>query len=369
MKKIVVFFGGKSVESEISIITGVMTANAISREKYEVIPILVGQTGEWFTGKSLLDIDDYKNLDYRKLDRVTFVCGQNVLYKVKNKKLKPISPIYVAVNCMHGGWGEEGGLVGLISGCNIPTLSPPMLASAISLDKSFTKTVLKGLGVSALPCVTVQSAVKVSQVKDKLNYPVIVKPNLLGSSIGITKVLDSSALESAVNSALRYGAKAIIEPCLTDFTEINCAVYRASNGEIVLSPCEQPVGKDNVLSFDDKYKCGKRIFPAKISKKLSDKIQRTTKKVYEGCNFSGIIRIDYLVKGDNVYLNEINAVPGSLAYYLFCKTLKDFSVLLDDLITCAVKEYAQKSTFTCNFKSGILCSSGAKGVKKSSAKS
>lgn len=367
MKNIVVIFGGKSVERDVSIITGVMTANTLDRTKYNVIPILVTRSGEWVSDQSLLDVDGYKGIDENKLNKVTLISGSNVLYQIKGKKIKQLAPIYAVINCMHGGVGEDGSFSGLFSSCGIALVGSGVLPSAVSMNKRFTKTVLKGLNVSALPCTAVTSVDQAIKQSNKFSYPVIVKPNLLGSSIGVIKVQSQEQIGGAVATALKYGDLAIIEPCLENFIEINCAAYGIGE-QITVSECEQPIGKQEVLSFCDKYECGKRVFPADISKKLSDKIKSITKKVYEECEFSGIVRIDYFISGQKVYLNEINSIPGSLAYYLFCDKLKDFSLLLDKLITAAVAEQSKKSTFNLEYRSGILSGAGAKGVKNRSDK-
>lgn len=368
MKNVVVLFGGKSVEREVSIITGVMTLNALNGEKYNKIPVLVTADGQYFTGKQLFDIDDYKRLDLKKLKKVTFVNGSNALYQIKGKRLKEFAPIYAVVNCMHGGVGEDGSVAGFIKTLGIPFASPCVLPSAVSMDKRFTKIVLKGLGVRALPYNSVSSVAQLKDIKETLCYPVIVKPNLLGSSIGIAKVDNKEQLNNAVFQALRYGESAIIEPCLTDFIEINCAVYRDDKGRLNVSECEQPMGKSEVLSFGDKYEGGKRLFPAPIDKKLSDRIKRITKTVYRECAFNGVIRIDYFIKQDKIYLNEINSVPGSLSYYLFSDTIKGFSDMLDQLISVAVSENAKQSTFITQYNSSILNGFGSKGAKRVNAK-
>ena len=364
MKNVVVFFGGKSVEHDVSIITGVMTANSIDKTKYIALPIYVSKSGEWFIGQSLLDLDGYKNIDYTKLQRVTFVSGDNRLYAVKGKKLKEICTVAVAINCMHGGIGEDGSLSGLLNFCGVPLASPNTLSAAVSMDKGFTKTVLKGLGVNTLPCCELTYIDEWEKYKNDFSFPLIVKPTLLGSSIGITVALDQNQLENGISYALRFGRSVIIEPCLTDFQEINCAAYKDSDGKIIISECERPIGRTEILSFGDKYLSGKRVFPADIDKKYSDKIKQITKKVYLGLGFSGVIRIDYFLKGEEIYLNEINSVPGSLAYYLFGDTLKSFGVMLNHLLCAAERDFAVKSAVKTDYASGILSQCGSKGVKR-----
>lgn len=363
MKTVAVFFGGKSVEHDISIITGVMAANSIDRTLYSVIPVYVDKNGAWFTGESLLDLDAYKNLDYKKLVRVAIVGGENALYAVKKSKLKELARVTCALNCMHGERGEDGSLSGLLNMCLIPCASPQILASAVSIDKRFTKTVLKGLGVKTLPCKVVKSVFECDDITKKIQFPVIVKPNLLGSSIGISKVKDTTELKRAVSYALLYGESAVVEKCLENFTEINCAAYMRADGSVRVSECERPIGRSEVLSFGDKYRTGKRVFPADIDKSISDKIKKITEKVYVELGVIGVVRIDYFVVGSEVYLNEINSVPGSLAYYLFGDTLKSFTLMLNELFDAADKKYAYLQSVKTDYNSGVLSSLGGKGAK------
>ena len=363
MKSVAVLFGGKSVEHDISILSGVMVLNSIDKTKFNPIPVYIDKTGEWFSGEKLFDLDEYKKLETKKLKNVCIVQGQNALYYVKNKKLKKIDNIFCAVNCLHGERGEDGCLAGLLKMSNIPLTSSDVLPSAISMDKSFTKIALKGLGVPTLKSITVKSIKEVEKVLKTFEFPLIVKPSLLGSSIGITKATDKESLLVGINTALKYGDSAIIEPFLSDFTEINCAVYRDENGIINISECERPIARDKILSFGDKYQDGKREFPAKIDGHIAIKIKNVSKKVYEGLNFDGVIRIDFFIVNNKIYVNEINSVPGSLSYYLFYDTMKGFSKMLTSLIMASNRKFLQNSAIITEYNSGILSSFGSKGAK------
>ncbi len=360
MKNVAVFFGGQSVEHDVSIITGALTTNSIDKTAYNALPIYVDKNGVWYTGEILKDIDEYKKLDYKKLQQVTLKSGSSTLYQIKGKKIKPLCVIAVAINCMHGERGEDGSLAGTLNLCDIPLASPDMLSSSVCMDKSFTKTVMKGLKVKTLPSVTVCGDFDEKQILSKLKLPLIVKPTCLGSSIGIAKVEKKEELSHAVAFARRFGERVLIEPCLKDFIEINCAVYRDKHGKVIVSECERPVGKNDVLTFEDKYSSGKRVFPADIDGEISNKIKLTTIKVYDELNANGIIRIDYLVQGGEVYLNEVNTVPGSLAFYLFSDTLKGFSEILSELIACALKRGNQSASYQKTFTTGILDMGGIK---------
>lgn len=360
MKNVAVFFGGISVEHDVSVITGVMTLNSIDKTKFNPIPVYVNNEG-YFTGDKLFGIDDFSDLNLKDLDKVTFVNGSPILYKVKKeKKLKPIGEISVAINAMHGGLGEEGGIIGVLKSCNVAVVSPDLLASSVCMDKGATKVFLKGLGIKTVQGVCTDSLERALSCVKKIGYPVMVKPYKLGSSIGVKKVDGVEELKSAFYGALRYGDKVIVEECLTDFIEINCACYKNGKGELNVSQCERPIGKEEILTFSDKYLDGEREFPADLPLEVSEKIRKTTKNVYSALSMTGSVRMDYFYKDKEVYLNEINTVPGSLAYYLFSDTLKGFSDILTEQITLAEENFAKDSSMIKKFNSTILKSCGNK---------
>lgn len=361
MKNICVFFGGVSCEHDISVITGVMTVNAVDRAQYSIIPVYVDKKGEWFTGEKLNDLSEFTNLNVEKLQKVTFLPGDNTLYLVKKSKLKQYHKIYSAVNCMHGGWGEDGGLYSLLSSCNIPCVSAPPFASALAMDKEFTKIALGGLLVEVLPYVKInrsnyyirkETALKL--VNKKLNFPVIIKPATLGSSIGINIAKDVEELEKGITLALVYDEKVVIESVVENAREINCACYKRGK-EIVLSNLEEVVKRADLLSFEDKYKTPvDKICPANIPFEIAEKIKNTTKLVYRKLGFLGVIRIDYLISGEKVYLNEINTVPGSLAYYLFSSDFEGFSQMLTDMIEESADKNNERLLSVKTFDGGVL---------------
>lgn len=362
MKNILVFFGGQSVERDVSVITGVLTANSIDKEKFNPVPIFVAPNGKWYTGKSLFDIEFYKNLDYKKLSEVFVKGGDNALYVTKKNRCKKLLSISVAINCIHGEKGEDGSLTGYLKMCDIPLASPDMFSSSAFMDKEFTKIVLKGINVPTLPFCAVNSTGCLDNVEEKLSFPVIVKPATLGSSIGIKVAKNRKELIDATAFAFRFCNKVVVEPFIEGFTEINVAVYRDRKG-VHVSECEQPLTKNDLLDFEDKYTDGEKIFPANISKNLSDRIKKIAKTVYSRTQTEGIIRIDFIVKENKVFVNEVNTVPGSLSYYLFSDTMKEFSLILERLIEKAEERYAKEKTLIKTFSSSILNIKGAKGVK------
>ena len=362
MKSIAVFFGGESPEREISVITGALALNSLDKTKFIPVPVYVDETGKWFTGEVLFNVDNYKNLNRKKLKKAALL-PDGSLYAVKGEKLKEQYKLSAAINCMHGGAGEDGSFSGLLRACGVPVASPSVFPSAVAMDKEATKILLKGLKVPCLPYAVVKST-EFSAADLPFGFPVIVKPACGGSSIGINHANDEEEFALAVGYALKFGKKAVVEPFAENFTEINCAAYRARNGEVVVSACEKPIRKDDILSFADKYEGGTHVFPADIEPKTAEKIQKTTASVYDKLGFNGIVRMDFMIVNGKIFLNEINAVPGSLAYYLFCDTLKSFSALLSELISVAEDEYKAERLYVKRFDSGILSVAGAKGAKR-----
>ena len=370
MKNILVVFGGKSVEREISVLTGVLTANALDKTQYNAVPLYINENDEFFTGESLLNLETYKNKDFvSALSSAVFLPNDNRLYIKKKNKLKPLKNISAVINCSHGALGEDGSLYGFFSYIGLATVSSPIAPSSIAMDKSLTKTFLKGLGVKTVPSFTASynegRDEVIKNIEKLLSYPVIVKPATLGSSIGISIAKNYQELFFSLNTAFKYCEKALVEKYIENATEINCASYLMDD-KIVVSECEKPTSSSEVLTFSDKYILGNREFPAKIDKKISTKIKEITKKVYKGLSARGIIRIDFILDGKEIYLNEINTVPGSLAYYLLTSSPEEFKDLLSKLVEFTLSEYAEKNSRVKTFDGGILSGGvffGSKGAK------
>ena len=361
MKNILVIFGGQSIEHDVSVITGVLTCNSL-KEKYNPLPVLVDKNGEWWSGKNLRDIDFYKEINYKKLKRVALLPFGRKLYETKRKKVREIASISAVINCIHGERGEDGSLAGLLKMSGIPLVSPSILASSVCMDKRATKIFLKGLNIPTLPSEEITTIEEAEKAIKRIGFPVIVKPIHGGSSIGVNSASDYKGLTTAVYSALKFDRRVLIEPRLLNFTEINEACYLSKDG-IVFSQLEAPLGSGEILDFDDKYSFGKRIFPLKVKKEIEAKITRYTKRIYSALDMTGVIRIDYFVKEDKVFVNEINTVPGSLAYYLFSEKTSDFSKMLEEMIEVAISRSSSEETLTREFSSGILSISGTKGCK------
>ena len=357
MKNIAVLFGGKSTEREISILTGLLVLRLIDREKYEPTPVYIHTDGGFYSTQNGLDLNDFKNLKIERLDKVLFI--KNELFKInkiskRQTALKPYGKIDCAINCCHGGLGEGGGVSALAALNEIPFASPPLTASGAFLDKAFTKILLKGLNIPCLDFIRVEEKdfhrrgkFLLKNIRSRLGYPVVVKPSKQGSSIGITLAKTEEELESALSLAFELDDKAIIEKYLEGKADINCAAYMRK-GEIIVSEPEIASKGEGVYSFADKYLKegrqlgGKRGRNANLGKSLTQKIKSYTKTIYKKCDLFGVVRVDFLVKDDEVYLSEVNTVPGSLAYYLFCERLTDGKAFFSDLIDEAIQKASER---------------------------
>lgn len=333
---IAVVFGGVSNENEISVITGTMAANVLKTGGVHVLPVYVEQSGEFFAGEELLKLNTYKQKNFKKCNKAIFAYGGVYLLNGRGRIKKHVK-VDCVLNCCHGGWGEGGGLSGVCAAAGVPLAGAGTFESAAFMDKYLTKTVLAGLGVRVAPYRYVRP-----NCRDMCGfpYPLIVKPVSLGSSIGIQKVEDGEELKSALDCAFIYDSAAIVEKYLEPRREINCAAYYAGD-EVFVSECEEAITSGDILSFEDKYQGGgKSVIPADIPAEISTYIRQTTRTVYEKLNMRGIVRFDYILS-DEVYLSEINTVPGSLAYYLFAKSFKDFFGVLEGVILQAQKDFAR----------------------------
>ena len=340
-KSIAVIFGGKSCENEISVITGTMAANVLKSGGDTVIPLYMSQRGDLFTGEGLADIKNFKNEKYLSFPKAIVAKG-GICALNRRGRCKKFVKVDVALNCCHGGWGEGGGVCGLFALNDIPLASAGMFESASFMDKYYTKLVLSSLGVKVAPYVYMREISEFSKA-ESLGYPLIVKPAKLGSSIGIERADNKQQLEQAVISAFFYDDGVLCEKYLKDRREINCAAY-FSGGKVITSECEEVLYNSEIFSYDDKYAGGgKSVLPAHIPASISNEIKNITKEVYLKLNMRGIVRFDYILSDDAIYLSEINTVPGSLSYYLLSSGFKDFYPVLQAVIVQALEDFKNGS--------------------------
>ena len=350
-----------------------MTLNALKTENFNPVPVFVDENGSWLSGKELFDVNLVKNGTKLKLKRVTLLAGEPVLYEIKkNGKLKKLIYVDCAVNCMHGKPGEDGSLAGVLNSSFVPYASPGIFPSALAMNKSLCSSVLKKFGFACADGLTFSKkeffggSAKVIEKIKKFGFPVIVKPVSNGSSVGITVVkdFDEKKLSDALFNAFFYDETVVVERFLTDCYDANCAAVKLFDKTIV-SRVEKITKKGDFFTFEDKYASGEKgALRGEVEQKTADVIKRLTKEIYDTFMFEGIVRIDFLVKGDAVFVNEINAVPGSMAYYLFVNKISEFTKLLTDLLDYTIKKYAaEKRKKAVTFRR-LDFSSFAKGGKR-----
>lgn len=340
LQNVAVFFGGKSAEREISVLTGVLAFKMIDPAKYRAIPVYIHSDGDFYTSPEAFSLNVFKERPFplHKFSRCYFQSGELLIVPPKKHRVKTRVKIDIAFNCCHGGAGENGAIAALCELYDFPSASPSVAACAIGMDKELTKLFMREIGVPVLPYAAVQRDAYIRRGEaaltkaKKLGFPLIVKPACSGSSIGIAAIREESELKNAAESAFRYGDKLIFEPYLENKQDVNCAAY-LKKGEIVVSAPETAFG-GGVYGFREKYLQEKQVGKesALPGEETAQKIQAYTKEIYRRLETLGVIRADFLINERGVFLGEINVVPGSLAYYLFCERLIDGRRFLTDLL-------------------------------------
>lgn len=369
---ICILYGGKTTEHEISIITALEALENFNKDKYNILPVYISKENDFYTGSELLDINNYKDIEIllTKLKKVNFIKENNNLYvKVKNKFYnRKIFKVDCLFPIVHGTNTEDGTIAGYLSMFNVPYVLSDVCSSAVSMDKYFTKCILNYNNIDVLPGLIFNIHddidIVIKQIEDKLSYPVIVKPNNLGSSIGIKSASNIDELKDAIYYSFEFSKDIIVEEKLNEFREINCSVLGDSEN-MITSSLEEVIKSDEILSFNDKYLSNlktknidplNRIIPASINKELEDKINDISIKIFKILKSNGVIRIDYLYdqNKDKLYVNEVNNIPGSLASYLWKESGKNFTTLLDELIKLAFKRYREDEKINYVFLSNVL---------------
>ncbi len=317
---IAVFFGGKSCEHNVSIVTGLQALAEFPKE-HKAVPVYIDEKGIWHTGKEYADINTYKKKASAAPGKeVHLRPSSNWLYAKNGKKLVKLDCCLI---CNHGVNGEDGSLQGLLQLCGLPYTGSGVAASSAGMDKALMKRLFKEAGLPIVPHITVSgenyvndSYGTVEKVKRELKFPLIVKPSNLGSSIGIGLAHDFHELFTAVRVALEWDTSVVIESALENFEEFNCAVLCGEPSEV-----EKPVGWKDFLTYEDKYLSKSdsvgREFPAKIDEGLRSKIRSLAVSAYNAVGADGVARVDFLYADGELYVNEINTVPGSLSSYFF----------------------------------------------------
>ena len=350
-----ILFGGRSVEHDISIITALQIYESIDKNKYNVIPLYLNHNNEIYTGPEYFNIETYKKPIKDKPHILTFYNDTYILQSITQKFKKRVK-IDVIFNSVHGMGVEDGTTAGYLEFIGIPFTSPNILPSAICQDKAFTKTVLKELNIKVLDYLIVKSEQKLNLVKitKDLTYPKIIKPAHLGSSIGISTANSQEELIKEIQKAFVYDNKIIVEDFLENFKEYNVAVYKRKNKHII-SSIEIITKENKIFDFDEKYINHHKEQNHKILKdeELINKINNIVTLAYDYLELNGVVRFDFIEK-DELYLNEINTIPGALANYLFKDKDLSFSVLIDEQIKESIFTANKRKRLIKTFNSSVL---------------
>ncbi len=403
-----VVFGGVSPEHEVSIISSLQAAAALDKTRYRAIPIYIAKDGTWYTGEGLLDVKAYQDLDAlrRNAVRVTIDPGSFGTIDLVDSRSRSTFfgsaqryQIDVMFLGLHGGEGENGSLQGLCETFNVPYTGSSVMGSAIGMDKVLSKMLCRDQGIPVVRFVSFRELEWayheekwLDQCERELGYPVVVKPSRLGSSIGIAKVDNRAELDAAIEEAMRYDDKIIVEYGVRDLREINCSVL-GDPGEAMSSMLEEPVRSkgEEMLTFQEKYMRGEngssgsktrrrgakaadrpggmasldRIIPALLSESRTREIQQLGVRVFQLFECAGVARIDFMIDGsDNqVYFNEINTIPGSFSFYLWEPIGIPFDDLTHRMIELARKRHREKNGRVRFYDTNLLSLHSLKGMK------
>ena len=396
--KVGVIFGGETVEHEVSIISAIQAMNKINQEKYEVIPIYITKDREWYTGDMIKDIEVYQDFSlikkYAKNVVLYYKNGSYVLQK-KSFPKTVVKEIDIAFPIVHGTNVEDGVLQGYLQSIGIPFVGGNVYASVVGQDKAFMKDIWAEAEIPMTKYVWFydfdykNNRDEIIKKVSKLKYPVIVKPATTGSSVGISVCENEEKLIEGIDDAIQYDTKIVVEEVVQNLKEVNIAVMGNYEHQKV-SEIEEVLSGNKFLTYADKYIGGgkgklkgaktntkfskgmastNRKLPAEISDKMRKEVEEIAVKAFKVLGSSGNCRIDFLIddKAGKVYINEINSIPGSLAFYLWDAKGIDFTDLLDEMITIGIKDYKKRISKTHSFESNILsgfaANGGVKGMK------
>ncbi len=381
-----VIFGGRSVEHDVSIVTAQQIMRALEEAGYAVVPIYISRDGKWYGGDALRDIERFKGDDLAHQDGIEpVILSPDVRHHglIRNPlagrfQKSEVQRLDVVFPAIHGSHGEDGTLQGLFELADIPYVGFATLGSALTNDKILTKQILQQNGIAVVQGQTVTRSewlddpqAVVQRIADVLGYPVFIKPATLGSSIGVSRADDESLLRAGIEVAANFDRRVLVEKAITDGVEINCAVMGYGD-DLIPSVLEQPISWSDFLNFEDKYlrgdegmKSADRIIPAPISAELTTTIQQTALDAFRAVDGRGIVRIDFLVRPEQgqVYLNELNTMPGSLAFYLWQETGLSGAEVVAQLVKYARDAFAEKRRNVYDYKTNLVSVAAGRGLK------
>jgi D-alanine-D-alanine ligase len=386
--RIGVFYGSRSVEHEVSVITAHQAMAAMPRDRMVPVPVYIAKSGAWYTGDQLLELERYKDVE-RLIAASTRVTmrpepGVGELLEVAGRRgllggsTRAAARFDVAMPLVHGSNGEDGTLQGLFELATVAYCGCDVAAAAVSMDKRLARTALRGAGLPVLDDVVIgrgrwldQADALCADLERDPGYPMYVKPRRLGSSIGVSRVESRDQLREALDLAFRYDTSALAEQAQDGSIEINCSVL-GHGDDLQVSVCEQPVST-GTLSYADKYlsgakgksgaktgatgmKSSQRLIPAPISDALTARIQEAALAAFRAIGAAGVARVDFLVapERDWFVLNELNTLPGSLSFYLWEASGVHFDALLDRLVAIALTRRREQQATTSSIDTWLL---------------
>jgi D-alanine-D-alanine ligase len=379
--RIALMYGGRSVEHEVSVISGIQAYMAIDKEKYEITPVYLTKNNEMYVGEDIGKIESYRDIPalLGRSTRVIMINEGDGVHMVSHKAglfgKKTDIPVDLAFPVVHGTNVEDGALQGYFKTLGLPFVGCDVTASAVGMDKYVQKAVLKDNGIPVLDSYIYTMAdyekmdALMNDIEEKIGYPVIIKPFNAGSSVGITVAKDRSQLSKAIDEAYSYARKIIAEHAITKLREINCAVLGDEN-VAEASEIEEPLHSKDILSYEDKYCSGggkktgssqgmagvSRKIPAEVSPEMREEIRRIAVKSFQKLGCNGVARIDFMIDEETgkFYYNEINTIPGSLAFYLWEALGMKYKEQLDRMIELALKRVREEAAVTYSFDTNIL---------------
>ena len=408
-----VVFGGRSVEHDVSIITGLQACDALAA-RHAPVALYIDRDGRWFSGAGLRDVAGY---------RAGAPGGVPVLLDITSGMLRRVPSaapetrrrtrfgagrdrgaaselgltddiperLDVILPATHGTQGEDGALQGALELASIPYAGPTLESAALAMNKATTKIVLRAAGIPVLDDIVLRredherdgAAALVARVLARFALPVYAKPASLGSSVGVSRATDESSLAEALELCFELDRVAIVEPAVEGGREINCAVLGRPGSPPRISVCEEPIASDGLLSFQDKYLRGavkgedktggadagagksggltsaQRIIPAPISDALTARARELAAQTCVAIGATGVTRVDMLLDADErLIVNEPNTIPGSFASYLFEHAGLPFVDLMDELLDIALAEHVERRRTTRTFASNLLAMRG-----------
>lgn len=386
-----VFFGGPSVEHEVSVITAMQVLQALSADKYQPIPVYVAKDGTFYTGEGLSTLEHYRDIP-AMLSKATPVLltrqGKDaVLVPAKPRRFgkNPVWVLDVALPIFHGTGGEDGVMQAHFERLGLPYTGPDVTSSAIGMDKWASKALFQLNNLSCLKGICLRKSdyyrdpeQALLQLERELGYPMVIKPTNLGSSVGIHKCRERASLQEGLEDAFLYGMSVLAEPCVAHLREINCAVL-GDQESARASVCEEPLNATDILTYADKYQSGgksksggskgmqslSRQIPAPIPPELTQRIQQLAVDAFRAINASGCSRVDFLMDNETrqVWINEINTIPGSLAFYLWEASGLSFPALLEEMISLALKRTREQAMLHRSFDTNLLQTASLGGSK------